>query len=506
MPNFSEDKLPIVPPETTEKKKKPPIKPGSEDPSYASEVVVVYNDGENFVPIKRVFSMVIVEDINNFYRTGKIVFEDTYDIVENWGFFGGRKKETITISLGLNIESTPQQLVYKFKIYNFNQQPTADSLEKGIRIISADLIEETTFTDFNHAVVNRSFKNMTASEIILDILTTEGKVPDSYINIDKTPDDPIIPCLIVPFWSVEKCLKYLRQYVRGGPYKIFSTHHNQNEKGVKETFCNVVSLKGLHEGYLNNLLQKKRKLVDLYVSQSLASKSGYPISWKFGIQGPSEKDMRNELAGESIMLFDYFTGNHEEKSNEVKDILDNLDIAKYKFKEGDDRYVPEKRTYKSLLSGVYHEGVKHQYLSNSGRYLIHESEGSEHEFSSQYRKLVTEVESKKLSETKMHNRFYDAYYSQFTFQSDMPGYSDIQIGNMYNVILPGRAREDKFGKIESHNIPFSGHWLLARKVHKFRKKNKDAMYKYDVDATFHKSGPEISNALNKVKDHRKVGE
>ena len=141
---------------------------------------------------------------------------------------------------------------------------------------------------------------------------------------------------------------------------------------------------------------------------------------------------------------------------------------------------------------------------NCGEYNIHESEGQGNEFSTQYRKVSLDVESKRLVETKMHNRFYEEYSKQLGFFVDMPGYSDIHIGKMYEVTLPSTSRKDPTGEVENNNEPFSGLWLHTRKVHKLRLPGGSSAFKYDAESHFKRTGLEISNSF--IKNHRKVGE
>lgn len=474
------------------------------DASYADNINITFNDGNIVYPTSKVVSLAIVEDINNIYRTGEISFIDL-DILEKWTMFGIREKEIVNISFRIIAEADVQYLSYRFKMYNIRQTPDVSGMERGKRVFRCDLIEEPIFSKFNHKVIKRSFKEKTSSEIITDILTEEGNIEDKYINISSSENDPIFPSLIVPFWSIEKTLIYLSSYCTGGPYKIFSTHHNQNGSGVKELYYNIVSLKAMYSGFLNSLQSKDKKMINLYVGSSFGSTDGYVIPWSYIIKGPTPSDRINNLSGDSALVFDYFTGKDEE-GKILEDIIPDIDIVKYNYNKGDDRYKIEKRNYISLLGGVYHEAVSQPDIVNCGNYLLHETAGNEHEFSTQYHNLRVDTDTKKQVQTKMLNRFYNSYYNQIQLEVEMPGYSDIQIGLVFNITLPSSSKSDAINSVEMHNEVLSGRWVLERKVHKIRVPSDDNLPKYDAVCTFSKTGLELSNSLEEVKDHRKAGE
>jgi hypothetical protein len=385
----------------------------------------------------------IYESMDELYRTGTLTINDKRGFVELTGITNTFEGEYIKVSVRNRFEKGRRTI--KFGIYDMVDEPWNNKTIYKLR-------EEPFFTNLNKKVVNKSFSGVRATQIIANILGDDVDVPSLNL-IENTQDDPKFPSFICPNWSPEKCIKYLSKYSEQGPIKVFNV-------SLEEDIVTMIApLERFMAGQVYN------SEFNIFPSDSLTVKNGIRLN-KWTLYGPSSNDVKNELSGETIMTFNYFSGDgyrEEYKSFGVDD---------YEFSD------VNKKSYATIIGGNFKEGVK-KVTDNLGKSLFHKKEKkstSEHQ-------LCIDVEEKPLVQAKIKSNFIKSFHDEIMLKVVLPPSNNINVGQIFNITLPSEIQPDIGNNV---NDSLSGKWLLWKMDHKITPLG--TRLKYELHCYFLRTG------------------
>jgi hypothetical protein len=104
-----------------------------------------------------------------------------------------------------------------------------------------------------------------------------------------------------------------------------------------------------------------------------------------------------------------------------------------------------------------------------------------------------EIESKRIVETKLTNRFYNDFFENLVLEAVLPGHRNINVGQIYEIALPS-SYQGKGNMGGNKEETLSGDWLLYQVKHVIKYiKGSDGLRSYETLCTFIRTGLTLSN-------------
>jgi hypothetical protein len=393
------------------------------------------------------FEVTIYESMDQLYRYGELVYYDNDGLVELASLYNTYEGEEIEIYTKGTYES---EKLRKFTFGLFDcrvENLDGNELSKRRRKITYKLYEVPFFINYHKNSQGDSYKENTAIQIVNNLLADRvGATSIKAVDADK---DPILPSFIIPNWSVKKTIQYLQNYVAGGPLKVF------NISQMEETVTMVAPLTKFIEG---KVFPDKYTLTP---SASQFSGDGMKLG-PYEIWGINELQEINFLRGETTMSFDYMYGDEEEKGSSIGNFTDfpKKGKDKYRYNEGESEYELSKRSYGSVLSGKYTEGLKKTpHLGNFTTHIKDQMSQIDHIY-------TMDVDPKPLIEAKQLNKFADSYFDSFMLHTIIPHSAQFNVGQLFRILIPSVNQPRTFTEAFIQDETLSGDWLLWKMEHK----------------------------------------
>ena len=421
---------------------------------------ITYN-GSGFYTANRVE---FVEDINSFFKSGELSSVNVVNLLE-LGWFSLKDSDQFLIGFKNKGETESHHRI-RMGIYGLKSQ-TVNDFGKSTKEYTYTLIEEPLYKKFYVNNIYRSWRNKKASEIIIDILTNDVGIQ----VVDKTyGDDPVLKSFIAPYWTINKTLRYLMNYIKGGPGKFFSV-----VDGTSTTYYLYPLQRLMDEGV-------KKPALDMSPSLQKSGTIDYKIFWDYQIHGGDYK-LDGYMQGETTNIFNYFSGSKDDldQMTSVPDFADN-DKSKYKFENGLDMFTDIKKpSYRSVLSGRYEHGMKKELSKSLGDYSVYYEKG----LSGQTSNMSIDIEPKDIVEVKMLNRFYNDFHKSLVMDCFVVPSKSILPGRKVNVTLPGK--KVGLGIVTEFDESLTGEWLIE-KIHHIIQVIDTTRVEYKMKCTLIKTG------------------
>jgi hypothetical protein len=423
-------------------------------------------------------NMKFMESIYSPYRYGSLSLLDVGPIMELTTLFTTTEDDRMFITLK-NAMDTGDGVKVPVGLYNSEFEPAErqDLMQKNLKEIKYEIAEEPFFRKMLESPVRKAYVNMTAAEMIKDILETHvftgNDAPTIEIRLEGE-DKPVIKNFISPYWKVRKVIDYLVERHEKGPLVVFP----YTEDG--ETLIVITTLDSLSKGVLG-------EGAEIAVRIQSEISEGNIMRPDYRIKGPSLSARYEGIQGSTVVAFNYFAGSKQDYGKDIGD-EDSKAKAKYSFEEGVDEYQDSEDRYgKSFVSGIYKEGVE-QYgdglLGNYGFY-------KEEEQSRPDNKVVVDLDDRPEIEAKMRSRFYRYMHDQLVCEATLIPHAGISIGKIYQINFPSSKKT--IGDEPDYNETISGKWLLVQITHSTFKREQDDALQYVIIGTFVRAGLEVQH-------------
>lgn len=420
------------------------------------------------------YALDFVENIFDPFRKGTITLLDPGPIMEGVNFYSSTEDDDIQLEVS-NGMSKEEPLKFKIGLYNYKTTPAKAQgvMQKSSKIYSYELIDEPIFTKLVSRPIKKAYINKTPSEILEEMLTKTLKLKNVEKKIQHDEGDKISN-FISPYWNGLQIIKYLSERQFKGPLLVFPFMENKKSKHIITTLSSLCS----------GVMGKNTETVLVKVSHV---QGGNIIRPDYTVRGPNINSKLNELSGESIINYDYFSG--ESREDYKKDLIPTSERNKsaYSIEKGVKEYSDKKEHfYKSVISGEYKEGVKlfsKELLGDYSLFLKDKISFSDH-------KVSIDMDPRSMSENKLKSRFLKAAYDQMTIEAGLIPHSGIQIGKIYTIKLPSSMETS--GNIPIYNESLQGEWLLVQLTHSF-KVIRGQDFQYIMVGTFVRAGLSKSN-------------
>ena len=399
----------------------------------------------------------IEESIDMPFRTGKVIFTDSFGLVEKMNLLTTKEKDILEIELHHQYEESLGRK-FRFGIYSIATSYVDPSrLNTTFKRNEFTIMEEPFYTNYYKKTIGDSFLEQAPMEMV-------GAILDKYIvkngetlyAVDE--NSTIMPSFIVPHWSPIKTIMYLNKRAKNGPGKVF----NVSIDGTPITV--VTTLQKIFAGkvYPN----KGPNIIPTLTNYS----SGHlPLGADYKIWGPSEFDRKTFLNGESLMKFSYLGGSDPQP---LPDFVEDSE-ANYTFSN---KFAANKRDYASIIGGEYEKGINK--VPQLGDLSVHDKE----ELTEKEHRYMMDVDPKKIVEHKMLNRFFESYHNQLTMSVTMPGFSVLIPGQIYHITFPSVE--------EKPDESITGDWILYKVKH-IIKPNNNAFITFESKCVFIRTGFEL---------------
>jgi hypothetical protein len=270
----------------------------------------------------------------------------------------------------------------------------------------------------------------------------------------------MFPSFIFPNWEPLKCVQYLTQYCKQGPIKIF------NISKEEDTITVITPLNMLMNGLVYN------KQFDIVPSASELTNGPFKLN-NWYIYGVSHNDNINSLSGETVISFSYFRGD---------ELMDLTNIGTGDFLYTDNK----KKSYGATIGGTFDKGVSQIVSKNLGSYALHKKSLK----STNQHRVTIDVEEKPLIEAKIQSRFRQSFHDELMLYTILPGNSAVNVGQIFNIVLPSQAQPQNINEPGGVNTSLSGKWLLWKIIHKTEiVQNR---LKYEMHCYFYRTGYAIA--------------
>jgi len=423
-------------------------------------IKTIFNSNGKEYAISNAYNIEILESMDMLYRTGTITIEDKYGFVDLTGVTNTLEGETLDITLLNKFEGDKGRTI-KFGMYGMVDTPWENKT-------TYKLFEDPIFTNLNKNVTMRSYSNVRADQLIANVMAVDGQVQN--IRFIEETGDPKFPTFIFPNVTLDQCIRYLSSCSYNGPIKAFNI-----SKG-RDTVMVIASLQKFIDGSVySSPIQK------IVPSTSELMRDAIKLG-EYTIFGVSETDRINEVVGESVICFDYFSG------SDKKD-LKTFDKNKYEFDSLTDK------NYATNIGGEFKNA--HSFMSSKlGEKLCHKKELS----STASHIISIDSDERPLVQAKLKSRFRQAFHDEFMLRIVLPGYSEINIGQIFDIIIPSEVQPKNINLAQNSNPNFSGKWLLWKIKHKTTVVDNRIHYKMVCD--FYRTGfvvPRESRNLDNAK-------
>jgi hypothetical protein len=371
--------------------------------------------------IEGVSHLEVEESIESLYRTGKMVIEERRGFTENTNITNTFDNESVVVRFQNRFEQESDFREISFGLFDMQDEP-----ENNRTIFK--LKEEPFFSNYHKQSISKSYTSLPADKIIKDILATYVTKGGITGPGDLEPVLPIYPC---PNTNPISNIEYLQPRSNDGPIKVF------NISNKTETTTIVAPLKKMMEGKLY------KQELDIFPSPTNLTKDGFKLN-EWVLYGPKNERIANSsLRGESVISFSH---NSNKKASNYSN---NNGEANYgKGQKG------ETRSYAETMTGDYKEGVESN-PSNTGKFTPQNKDT----FASKSGKTIIDYDDKVVARAKMKSRFREDYYDNLMLKIVLPGLSQINVGQIFDIVLPNYIdREDK-------NTLISGKWMLHTMKH-----------------------------------------
>jgi len=366
-----------------------------------------------------IYELYFIEDMYSSCITGKLVFNDMYNLMDNGPFTG---MEQIIIHWGR--ESRMAFEIYK--VANIQQtSPAQTTAENRITLYLVDL----TFSYWTQRKFNRSWGSEENPQwigtIMSEILTRYINNPGQGFYEDPTPDSKMH--FIMPYWSPLQAAKYLNRRAIGGEtgkpgYLLFNAI---SDHSVRVNWCTLEKLlKEKEYEPLEYTLERNRSVKD-----DVHDMRNVILDWT--IQG-LDKFAFKKLSGSTLMGYCFENKKLIFKEIKYADTLKNITIL--------------------------------------GKKTLHKDFSDEH---------VWYNNTAESDEVIMNNMFYTEfiknYPNQLILYAVVEGTQDPEryVGMHINVNWPGRIDSET----RQLSDLFKGRWMIKGITHMFVNNGSDYIYK-----------------------------
>ena len=426
-------------------------------------------------------SLRFIESIYTPYRYGTIEISDIGPVIEMTTLYSITEEDDLQIKLK-NAMDDGDGISFPIGIYNSKYQPSIrqNLMQKNLKTMVYEIAEIPMFNKMTESPVRKSYVNMTAAQMIKDILETFVFTGDNSPSVEimiQGEDKPVIKNFISPYWNVKETIEYLAERHEKGPLVIFPYMDEGENKYVISTIDSLVS------GTLGNG-------ADILVKIVSETKKENIMRPDYKVRGPNVNSRLGELQGETIIHYDYFCGtNREDYGKDIGD-EDASPRAKYSFTEGVDEYSDSEERYnKSFIAGNYKEGLELYRSGILGRYSFFKKS----EFSRPDHMVRIDLDEREEVEAKMRSRFHKALHDQLIIEATLIPHSGITIGKKYKISLPSAKKT--YGSEPDYNESLSGEWLLVQLTHSSITRE-DSALQYVLVGSFVRAGLEKQEHLS----------
>jgi hypothetical protein len=446
---------------------------GLESLEQAGIIDMVYNGLElKNKKFPESYEMCIYESMDDFYRRGEFTIFDRAGFLEYSSIYNTEDGEHLEITLRNKFEGDNGRVI-KFAMFGVKQEPIAKPASSSeVKKLSFRLFEEPFFTKHTQNMYNESYQESTGQQIIANLLV--DKLGFDTIKYVEDDDNPIMSSFIIPGWSAAKTILYLKQYVSGGPLKVFPVSIGDDTALVVAPLSKLL----VDELYSSN---------PVLVPSNSGKVDGAFRMLRYTLYGPTNRVLFSSTPGETVMTFDYFSGKEDDEKKPLYNFPET-DKEKYAWDDGNEEYKLEKRTPASVIAGKYSEGLKK--VNHLGEKLFFKKdlfENIEHSY-------VTDVEEKPLIERKMLSRFNeDNFKNGIMLYAVIPGSKLPNIGQIWDIQLPSVSQDSETSKPGNSNETISGKWILWKMKHVIGNKVNDGRVRYELHCWFLRTGLETSN-------------
>jgi hypothetical protein len=362
-----------------------------------------------------------------------------------------------------------------------------NDLIKRSRKVTFKLFEEPFFVNFHKQQYGDSYKENTAIEIVNNLLVK--RIGANSIKCVKGDEDPIIPSFIIPNWTAKKTIQYLQNYVDGGPLKVFNI--SKDEK--------IITMVAPLTKFIDNKVYSQT--LKIVPASTQFTKEALKLG-PYEIWGINEMQEINFLRGETVMSFDYMYGDKNKKTEKIGNFIDfpKKGKDKYKYGEGEEEYQLQKRSYGSVLSGKYTEGLKKtKHLGNFTTHIKDDTSKIDHIY-------TLDVDPKPLIQTKLLNRFNQSYFDSFMLHTVLPHKMEINVGQIFDISIPSIMQPSNSDEAFMPDETLSGKWMLWKMEHVLKFVNvsdgtkKSGKIMYELHCYFVKTSYEKSYRAKKDKN------
>ncbi len=366
-----------------------------------------------------IHELYFIEDMYNFCITGKLVFDDMYNLMDHGPFTG---MEQIIVHWGR--ESRIAFEIYK--VANVQQtsatQPVA---ENRITLYLVDL----TFSYWTQRKFNRSWGNeenpMWTGTIMSDILRMYINNPDHGFYESPDPDSKMH--FIIPYWTPLQAVKYLNKRIIGSEtgkpgYLLFNSII---DKSVRVNWCTLEKLlKQRDYEKLEYTFERNRTLKD-----DIHDMRNVILDWN--IQG-IDKFAFKKLSGSTLMGYDFLNKKLITQEEKYADVFKNITVL--------------------------------------GRKGLHKDFSDEKVWYN-----ITGESCEKTMSNMFYTDFINSYPNQLVLYAVVEGTQDPEryVGMHINVNWPGRIDSET----RQLSDLFKGRWMIKGITHMFVNNSKDYIYR-----------------------------
>ena len=457
------------------------------DPFRGEGALRVEGSGGGKAAIPAPLDLKFIESIYNPYRRGSYETVDIGSVMEVYTPYGTNDDYGFDIRLKNVFEEDAEFYTVPVDIYNIEETSSRGqgAFQRSTKELTMELIEAPIFREMTKRPIRRVFRDMSAAEIMEEILLEVIGVPDVEIVGDINPK---LDSVICPYWNFMQLYEYLKFRVEGGPLLVFPVSESA---GVT---YKIITLEELMSGRLGEGSQKVRTYNKYSDGEEFTI-----MRQDYTVAGPAPDIRLGSLQGETVISFDYFSGglDGEERADYGQDTIPESEVesAQYSYENGVEEYKnPDDRYNKSVVGGAYEKGME---LFQGGGILGRYSFLKKEEESLPDHKITIDIDSRKEVEAKLKSRFLWDAHDMITIEASVVPHSNVILGGRYTLELETSLDTD--GKTFKKNELLSGKWILTQIVHTINR-TKIHQLEYLYVCTFVRAALEANNSAGTLEE------
>jgi hypothetical protein len=393
----------------------------------------------------------IFQDLYSSVMSGNILINDGSDLFSNFFFCGNEYLRVIIDKPGLGIPIDKLFRIYKAT----DRAKSGNSSQKYVLHFCSDELLLS-----NSTLVSKAYKNLSATDIIADILTEYLQVPSKKISsIEETSG---VFDIVIPSYRPMEAIQWLTSlaYKDGSDFCYFFF---ENSKGF--------NLKSLHSMYKNTAVKKLK--FELKNTDSPDTATNRDSIEKFKIINDFDSIMgtTNGAFASRLLAVDIF-------SQKFDDYLYSVDQA-----EGENLLLNKYKTVNSLPQS---DGISQTQAYNSlfKCYAV----SRENDKKKQHN----------IDKWMMRRAQHMSLINTFKFEAVIPGDTSMNVGDVVQFDFPKFVAPDESGK---QNDEFrTGKYLVSAINHRFSEDNYVCIAEFCSDSFSKQLPTASSNATKAIRD------